>query len=296
MTLFHDALASVDFLTQASLAAREQFASIGRVAEFEKGHVFWTSGTPPRELVVLVDGEVETVNRDEDGREFIDRFLGPGECVGLVSALDGFPHPQDARVVRDGTFYVVERDAFLRFLDEHPDLRTEIMAMVGRLYRRSLVDREEIAMRHVDERLARFLIEQACMRQTDGARILLHATHSEIAAHLGSVREVVARAFASFATRGLVERTPHGIFVADWDGLREQAGLAPGRGQPPAQFSGATSPELHTRRFFMAMLDRKQSHDKADDAGMCLEDLQDLAQCRDLGCPAAIEAGGRGVR
>ena len=70
------------------------------------------------------------------------------------------------------------------------------------------------------ERLARFLLEHCCIRQTDGAKVLVHATQSEIAARLGTVREVVARTLSDFIGRGLVSRSDAGLFVDDWKGFK----------------------------------------------------------------------------
>jgi CRP-like cAMP-binding protein len=288
MGLLVDTLRSVDFLKGASDQVVTRFMVLGKSLEFEKGHVFWRAGTQSELLVVPVTGEAKTTTRSAEGREFIDRFLAAGDCLGLASALDGLDHPTDAEAVRAGEFFTISRANLMRFFDEHPDVRARALQVIGALYRRSLKEREDVALRPVPQRVAEFLLRHACLRQSDGAKVLVHATQAELAARLGTVREVVARIFADFSQRGLIERAERGIFISDWDGLHAEAGLD---GESAAE-AGArdTSPELRTTRFFLPTVERRRRHGGADEAQECREQLDDLSICRERGCPGAAEA------
>src|SRR5262245_52886805 len=123
MALLLDALRSVEFFAGADEAVVVRFMVLGKSADFAKGHVFWKAGRDPELIVVPVSGEAKTTTRSAEGREFIDRFLASGECIGLASAVDGMPHPTDAEVVRAGEFFTMPRANFLKFLDEHPEIR-----------------------------------------------------------------------------------------------------------------------------------------------------------------------------
>jgi CRP/FNR family transcriptional regulator len=289
MALLLESLRSVEFLAGADQDVVVRFMVLGKSADYPKGHVFWKAGREPELIVVPVSGEAKTTTRSAEGREFIDRFLASGECIGLASAVDGMPHPTDAEVVRAGEFFTMPRAKFLEFLDAHPEIRAAASKMIGALYRRNLKEREDVALHPVPQRVAEFLLAHACVRQADGARVLVHATQAELAARLGTVREVVARIFADFTQRGLIEREDHGIYVSDWDGLHAEAGLDPphqseigGRGVEP-------SSQVRTARFFLPTVERKRRHQLADEAAQCRDHLGDLSLCRDRGCPAAAE-------
>jgi CRP/FNR family transcriptional regulator len=289
LALLLDALRSVDFLAEADEATVLRFMVLGKSADFQKGHVFWKAGHVPESMVVPISGEAKTATRSAEGREFIDRFLASGECLGLASALDGMPHPTDAEVVRAGEFFTISRTNFQKFLDEHPEIRVRTQGMVGALYRRNLKEREDVALRPVPQRVAEFLLQHACVRQDDGAKVLIHATQAELAARLGTVREVVSRIFADFEQRGLIERVDHGIFVSDWDGLRSEAGLEADEIGVEARGAGPATPELRTTRFFLPTVERRRRHQPTDDAVGCREHLGDLSLCRERGCPGALE-------
>jgi CRP/FNR family transcriptional regulator len=291
MGILKDTLRSIEFLAELPETAITQFMVLGRSVEYPKGHVFWRAAGAPQLVVIPITGEAKTSTKNEEGREFIDRFLASGECIGLASALDGMPHPTDAEVVRDGEFFTMARADLLRFLDQHPQARAAAVQMIGMLYRRALREREDVALRPAPQRVAEFLLNSSCVRQADGAKVLVHATQAELAARLGTVREVVARIFGDFEQRGLIERTPQGIFVSDWDGLHAEAGLdPPSQAERAARGLHADPSGTRTSRFFLPTIERRRRRQRSDDASSCKEHLGDLSLCRDRGCPAAAEA------
>lgn len=286
MGVLVDALKSVDFLHGEPDETVQAFLVAGRCVDREKGETLWRAGSPPQSIVIPVTGEAKTVSHGTDGREFIDRFIGPGECLGLQSTLDGLPHPTSAEIARAGAFFELPRSAALQLFDRFASARTKAVETVGRMYRRSVRDREDVVLRPVPERLARFLVEHACVRQSDGAKVLVHATQSEIAARLGTVREVVARTLSDFISRGLVARTDSGLFVGDWSGLCAMASieLDPRGGDTP---SGAQS-KIRTARFYLPRSEEWTKARESDPLG-CLEHTGDLTPCERAGCPGARE-------
>jgi CRP-like cAMP-binding protein len=276
------ALSSLEFLALSHAGLTARFMAAGRSIVVPRGHVFWKTGQSPQGIVVPVGGDVAAVTTDAGGHQICYELVGPGECAGIACAIDGLPHPDEARAIRGGEFFVMERAAFTRFLDTNPDARTDVAAAVGRLFRRSLVERDRMAFLSVNARFARFLLERTCVRVKNGARILLRATHAELAPRLGSVREVVARACSSFIERGLISRTRHGLFVTDRAGLLEAAGFDPG--EPPDQVLDADAP-ARTRRFFIPVLDDGAA--LAAEARVCAEQVKDFTLCAARGCPVA---------
>src|SRR4030095_5734617 len=101
--------------------------------------------------------------------------------------------PTDAEVVRAGEFFTITRSSFLKFLDERPAIRAKAAHMLGVLYRRHRKEREDVALRPVPQRVAEFLLRHACVRQSDGAKVLVQATQGDISARLGTGRHTMER-------------------------------------------------------------------------------------------------------
>lgn len=283
--LLLDTLRIVDFLAGEPDEVLDQFLVAGKCVDFTKGHVVWKRGGQPEGIVVPITGEAKTLGHGPDGREFIERFVGPGEWMGLQSSLDGLPHPTDAEVTRSGAFFRLARKPLMDLLDAHASVRRRATTSIGLLYRQNVHDREDMVLLTVTQRLARFLIEHACLRQTDGAKVLLHATQADIAARLGTVREVVARALGEFASQGLIARTPYGLFIEDWNGLRSVAGEETTRSTPP-ESSGAPAATVRTARFYLPLREDWSRAHEPESSG-CREHLGDLSACAHNGCPAA---------
>jgi CRP/FNR family transcriptional regulator len=281
--LLLDTLRIVDFLTGVDDDVLDEFLVAGRCVDLPKNHVIWKRGGAPEGIVIPVTGEAKTLGHGSEGREFIERFVGPGEWMGLQSSLDGLPHPADAEVTRAGAFFRIPRKQLTDLLDAHPAVRQKATTSVGLLYRQGVLDREAVVLQPVPQRLARFLLDHACLRQGDGAKVLTHATQSDIASRLGTVREVVARTLGEFAAQGLISRTPYGIFVDDWVGLSRFAGDE----QPILPTTtGTTAPTVRTARFYLPLREDWSRAHEPESTG-CREHLGDLTSCERNGCPAA---------
>ena len=77
---------------------------------------------------------------------------------------------------------------------------------------------EGLALHTVRTRLARFLLTQA-----EGTRHPKRWTQEEIAAHIGTVRDVVGRTLRAFADDGLIRRERGRVVVVDREGLEREA-------------------------------------------------------------------------
>jgi CRP-like cAMP-binding protein len=289
MGLLFETLRNAEFLAGSREDAVREFMLLGRCRDVARGHVFWHAGDPPTDLVLPVSGSAKAVGRSADGRELIHELVGPGECIGLAATLDGLPHPHDAESTTGGEFFLVTRPDVRAFLDEHPTARTAAMRMLGRLYRQSIHDLEDVVFHHAAERVAKFLLDHTCVLHGDGARVLLDGNRAEIAARLAMAPEVVSRVTASLCERGLIRHTRRATFVTDWERLAEVAGTDsdcdPGaaRGLDP-------DAAMRTTRHFLPLTDRVHRHELSREVEICAEHPCDLARCRATGCLVAFAA------
>ena len=285
MGVLIDVLRTVEFLAEGPPELAAGFSSVGRSRTLPKGHVVWRAGQRADAIVIPVSGELAALGRDSDGRGICYAFVGTGECVGIPAAMDGLPEPRDVRVIRGGEFFVVDRASFERFIDAHPSVRDRVIAGLSRLFRAGLDERDRDVFLPVHARVARFLLGHACVRQSDGARILVRETQPEIAIRLGSVREVVAREMASFGHAGLIRRTRHALFVTDWSALWDKAACT----RDGTCSCEAEAAALRTRRFFVPAISGGPTS-VADEVRVCCEQQPPVRACIASGCPLALAA------
>jgi CRP-like cAMP-binding protein len=143
--------------------------------------------------------------------------LEPGEPFYLVPALDDQPLPVTTQAATRATLLRLPRADLLALLQEQPDLTLGLLRYLARRLRQLTTLVEGLALYTVPQRLARLLAERAAA--PDAQRI----TQREMAAQLGTVREVVARTLAQFAERGWLRLGRGSIEILDLQALRELA-------------------------------------------------------------------------
>jgi CRP/FNR family transcriptional regulator len=164
------------------------------------GDVVYRSGDRARGWIVLAQGRVRVGLTAENGREILLYRLGPGDaCVLSTSALlSDEALPAEAVAETDAEAYVVPAERFDRLIAEDPAFRREVLRAYAERVGSLVVTIEDVLFRALPQRLARWLLAQA----RGGVAA---ATHQEIAAELGTAREVVTRALRQFERDGLVE-------------------------------------------------------------------------------------------
>jgi CRP-like cAMP-binding protein len=161
------------------------------------------------------------------GKEVILGFIGPGELLGEVAALDGEPRSATAEAVDPVRAVVVPRAAFERFVASRPDAALALLRSLARRLRAADRQRLEFAAYDVVGRVARRLVE-LCERHGEAAGsdtvITLPLSQDELAAWTASSREAVAKALQLLRRLGWVETHRRRIVVLDLAALRDYAG------------------------------------------------------------------------
>lgn len=204
--------ASLDEKTLASLAT----ATV--VRRYDRGEVIETEGGRGGSLRFVKSGIVKLSTTSADGREQVLRLVPPGETFNLVAALDGKPGAATATAVDLTTLYIISRNALTTLLAEHPAAAQDALRMLAASTRDLIALAKDLALYHVDERLARLLLEQehcACDRCRKH-----YMTQQEMAAIIGTAREMVGRTLHNFQAAGIISLDHGHVVVIDHDRLR----------------------------------------------------------------------------
>lgn len=111
-----------------------------------QGTILFEDGQPGDRMFVIQTGRVQIVKRIGDVR-FPFASLGPGDCVGEMSLLDGQPRSADAIVTEDATLVEIERATFEQLVRDNGEVAVRIM--------RKLSERLRDANRTIEGFLAR---------------------------------------------------------------------------------------------------------------------------------------------
>lgn len=203
-----------DLLHQLALAATERRAA--------RGQLIFVEGEPCAGLYVVAQGEVRIYKLSTQGREQVLQHIEPGGTFNEVAVWDGGPNPASAMAATDAVMLVLQREAVHRLALARPELAWALLESIARRTRHLVMVVEDLALRSVKARVARLLLTEAARasEQSELRRDQM-ITQAEMAARLGTVREMIGRALRDLADDGLIEFDRHRIVILDRDGLTE---------------------------------------------------------------------------
>src|SRR5262245_21584170 len=143
---------------------------------------------------------------------------GPGDSCNEVPVIDGGPNPANLGAIQDSTVWIISEEAMTRLRRQFPPLNEMIIKNLAMRCRQLVQRIYNLSFLPVTGRLAAFLLQQSDEKTALDRQ---QWTQDEIAAHLGTVREMVGRAFRELQEARLISLDRHRIEILDREGLQE---------------------------------------------------------------------------
>jgi CRP/FNR family transcriptional regulator len=188
------------------------------VRRYAAGELIFLEGEPGAGLHLVAQGSCKVYRLSMSGREQVLAILGPGDSCNEVPVVDGGPNPASLVAVEDSTLWIVSEEALARLRQQYPILNEIIIKSLAMRCRQLVQRVYDLSFLPVTGRLAAFLLQQADERDELSRR---RWTQDEIAAHLGTVREMVSRAFRELQEAELIAIERHRVEILDREGLEE---------------------------------------------------------------------------
>lgn len=189
------------------------------------GEVLFEEGQACHGLFVIAEGSIDVRQTSLRGREQVFHAEGPGATLGEGPLFDRGGFIATAVATKATRVLFLRRAALLDLCRRHPVVALSLLETMARRVRRFAELVGDLAFRPVPERLARYIEERARSTGRGGA-LDLGLTQAQLAARLGTVRELIARALAQLEESGIIARRRARIVVRDPARL---AALARGR-------------------------------------------------------------------
>jgi CRP/FNR family transcriptional regulator len=185
------------------------------------GRDVFVEGDRADAIALLLSGVVRVYKIGETGREITLYRFGLGQsCILTANAiLSQQAFPAIATVEQAAEAVMIPADAFRDWVRRHDLWREFVFELLAQRLVSVMAIVEEVAFRRMDVRVARLLLERA------PAGGPLRVTHQEIAAELGSSREVISRILEDFAERGLLRAARGSVAIVDREGLQARAAV-----------------------------------------------------------------------
>lgn len=222
MNLSADDVLKIPHLAPLPLAEAERLAAELVVRSFEARELVAVEGEPCRGFFQLLSGRARLFRTGPDGREQIMRLLHPGDTFGEVPVFDGGTNPASIEALEQCQVVLVPAGAFRRIVDSYPDVAMGLLRHFARRLRSFTELVEQISLQTVQQRVARYLYMSAREEgqpTPEGILVPRTITQQDLAALVGSVREVVSRTLRVLEDDGIVEVRRKEILVRDMRAL-----------------------------------------------------------------------------
>lgn len=191
---------------------------------YQAGELLFNEGDPCRGLFIVATGRVRIFKSSANGREQVLSVEGPGQSFAELPVFDGGPYPASAAAMEASEVIFLSRQDFRAFCLENPEVALKVLQVVGRRLRKLVGIIEELSFTTVRHRLISWILRKA--KEQGGSSVTLEGSQQELAAEIGTVRELISRNLARLQSQGYISVDGRTIMVLNAAGLEEELSTA----------------------------------------------------------------------
>lgn len=208
-----EVLAQVPYFAALPPAELRELARRCASRTFAVEAALFEEGDPCHGLFVVAEGAVEVRQISPRGRAQVFHTEGPAATLGEAPLFDRGGYIATAVATAPTRALFLPRAHVLALCRRHPSVALAMLEALSRRVRAFAEIVGDLAFRPVAERVARYLASAGARRRS--GEVDLPLTQAQVAARLGTVRELVARALAELARTGVIARRRSTIVIRD---------------------------------------------------------------------------------
>ena len=170
--------------------------------EAAEGSILLESGQYPSFIPIVLSGCIRVIRQNADGEETFLYHLMPGETCALSLTCCATQRPSEVKTIaeEDTSFWAIPIHLVEEW-QQYKEWKTFIGLTYQTRFTKMLTVIDDIAFKHQDERLWKYLQARANVKQTD----VLHISHEQIAQELNIQREAATRLLKKLKENGYIE-------------------------------------------------------------------------------------------
>ncbi len=210
---------ALPFLKKGDSQIAREFRQAAYFARIPEGKDIFVEGDAVQAIALILSGNVRVYKIGEQGREITLYRFGLGEsCILTANAImNQQTFPAVALVESEAEAIMVPADTFRDWIRRYDEWRNFLFDLLSQRLASVMGIVDEVVFHRMDARIAALLL-----RRTEQGSVI-QMTHQEIAAELGTSREVVSRILEGFDAAGLISSSRGQIEILDAAELEARA-------------------------------------------------------------------------
>ena len=217
-SLVMDFLHGIPLFSPIRESSLQSLARASRFQHVEKGGILFFQSDKSELAYIVQSGTISIVLNSPDGREMVINEMHKGDLFGELGILTGRNRSTSAIARINSDLLVIPRGAFLRVIDDEPQLARRMLEMTATRLQVSSEREGALVFMDAQARLAHLLLELD-KQEVDTGYITI--SQDELAHRTGLIRQTVAKALGNWRRRGYLLTGRGRIVLLNHKALRE---------------------------------------------------------------------------
>ena len=174
----------------------------------------------------MLKGKVKVYKTSVDGKEHILHIVKPPYSFADVPLFEGSNYPACAQTLEESTLLFIPKYEFMNLLQNNAQLSLKIVSGFAKRLKDLNQKLEDITLKEVGNRLAKYLVEEIERSGTSGFAepfVKLSLPKTAIASYIGTITETLSRSLKKLQNENIIRVQGKKIFVENFEKLKELA-------------------------------------------------------------------------
>jgi len=194
------------------------------MAYAERGETIWAAGAPSEIVAVVGAGFIKMTKTSPTGQEVAVELLGPGQCFGLLAALEGRAFPLNAVSVTKCWYIKIPTRSLQPIYLSSASLKDQVVRNIGPRLRRAHDMMSRLSSGRVESRIAAVLLILADSYgvESDAGIVLgVPLTRQDVSEMAGTTVETTIRVMSKWQKEGFIRTDQKHIAILRTDALSD---------------------------------------------------------------------------
>lgn len=205
----------------------EELATLARQCRLinrQAGEILFHEGEEASYFYFLLQGQIQAYKTSAEGKEMILHLFNAGDIFAEFPVFSGEPtYPANTLCLKDSRLLAIHGPGFRELAESRPDILLKILMRLAERLRHFTSLVEDLSLRNVDARLAKYLLS---LSRAGQAEIKIHK--KTLAATLGTIPETLSRSFKKLSQAGVISMKGSTVKILDRQTLEKTAEIPGG--------------------------------------------------------------------